>query len=120
MIREVGLFVLQTFYLWLFFAGGNLIASFIPFPIPGNVVGMLLLFAALCLGVVKVEQLQVASSFLLKHLTFFFIPLAVGLMNWGELFMEHSVTLGVSIVVSAFLTLIGVAIITLIGKRRLS
>lgn len=119
-MRNLGLFVLQTFYLWLFFAGGNLIASFIPFPIPGNVVGMVLLFAALCLGIVKIEHLQVASSFLLKHLTFFFIPLAVGLMNWGELFMEHSVTIGISIVASAFLTLIGVALITLLGKRRLS
>ncbi len=119
-MRNFGLFVLQTFYLWLFYTGGNLIASVIPFPIPGNVVGMVLLFAALCLGIVKVEQLQVASSFLLKHLTFFFIPLAVGLMNWGGLFMEHSVTIGVSIVVSAFLTLIGVALLTLLGKRRLS
>ncbi|MBQ5636518.1 MAG: CidA/LrgA family protein [Selenomonadales bacterium] len=49
-MRNVGLFVLQTFYLWLFYAGGNLIASVIPFPIPGNVVGMVLLFVALCLA----------------------------------------------------------------------
>ncbi|MBP3400904.1 MAG: CidA/LrgA family protein [Selenomonadales bacterium] len=119
-MRNLGLFVLQTFYLWLFYAGGNLIASVIPFPIPGNVVGMVLLFVALCLGIVKVEQLSVASSFLLKHLTFFFIPLAVGLMNWGELFMEHSVTIGISIVASALLTLLGVAALTLLCKGRVS
>ena len=50
-------------------------------PIPGNVVGVVILFTLLCTGVLKVRQVELAADFLLKHLVFFFSAVAVGLME---------------------------------------
>ncbi len=49
-------------------------------PIPGNVIGMLLLLTGLCSGVIKLAMIEEFSNFLLDHLAFFFIPAGVGVL----------------------------------------
>lgn len=49
-------------------------------PIPGNILGMLILFILLYSKVVKIEDIENVSDFLLSHLAFFFIPAGVGIM----------------------------------------
>jgi holin-like protein len=83
-------------------------------PLPGNLVGMLLLLALLRLGVVRLEQVQDAATLLLQHLNLFFIPLAVGLMAWGGLLGASGVSLGVSLAGSAAVCL---AVAGLAGQR---
>ena len=60
---------------------GVLIADVTRLPIPGNVIGMLILFLLLCFKVIKVEQISTISNFFLDHLAFFFIPAGVGLIS---------------------------------------
>ncbi len=84
---------------------GNQAAVVSGLPIPGNVVGMVLLFCLLCLGVIRLEYIQEAADFLLKHMLFFFIPLAVGLMNWGQLFYDHALVLAAAVVVGSIVPL---------------
>ena len=60
---------------------GEFLTAFLNLPIPGNLVGMLLLFLLLCCNVVKLKQVSTVSDFLLSHLSFFFIPAGVGLMS---------------------------------------
>lgn len=76
-------------------------------PLPGNVVGIVLLYALLNLGVLRLEQVQDAADFLLRHLVFFFIPVAVDLMNWGGVFYRYGLALALAIVVSTILTYLG-------------
>lgn len=64
--------------LWL---GGELIKIGLHIPIPGSVIGMVLLFILLSFGIVKVKHLQEISDFLLGNLAFFFVPLGVGLLG---------------------------------------
>jgi len=80
--------------------------------IPGSVIGMVLLFVFMCLGVVKLQYIEDAVNVLLKHMLFFFIPIIVGLMNSGDLIYKSGLALAASIVVSVLvaLTLTGVAI----------
>lgn len=59
---------------------GELIRVFLHIPIPGNVLGMIILFISLCTGIVKVEMIEETCDFLLSHLSFFFIPAGVALM----------------------------------------
>lgn len=49
-------------------------------PIPGSLIGMLLLVLALHFKIVKLGQISTISNFLLGHLSFFFIPAGVALM----------------------------------------
>ena len=64
---------------------GDLLSKLAGLPIPGNVLGMLLLFLLLCLKIVKVEQLREVTDFLLSNIAFFFVPAGVGLILCSEL-----------------------------------
>jgi len=49
--------------------------------IPGTVIGMILLFIALLTKIIKIEQIDMISKFLLDHLAFLFVPAGVGLIS---------------------------------------
>ena len=67
-----------------FTLAGELFQRVIPLPVPASVYGLTLLFAALCLGVVKLEQVKDAGGFLVSILPILFVSPAVGsLENWG-------------------------------------
>ena len=63
---------------------GELIHDYTGIPIPGNILGMLILLLLLCLKVIKLEQIREVSEFFLKRLAFFFLPPAIGLMLVGD------------------------------------
>ena len=63
----------------IYFAG-EIISKLFNLPIPGNIVGMILLFLLLISNIVKLEKVENLSNFFLDHLAFFFIPATVGLM----------------------------------------
>lgn len=50
-------------------------------PIPGNILGMLLLLFLLITRIIKVEDIDTITNFFLDHLAFFFIPAGVGLLS---------------------------------------
>ena len=63
---------------------GDLIHDITGIPVPGNILGMLILLLLLCLKIVKLEQIREISDFFLKRLAFFFLPPAIGLMLVGD------------------------------------
>lgn len=94
----------QLTLLALIYLLGNQVARLAHLPVPGNVVGIILLYLLLNLGVVRLEHVQEAADFLLRHLVFFFIPVAVDLMNWGGVFYRYGLALALAIVLSTALT----------------
>jgi holin-like protein len=70
-------------------------------PVPGNLVGLIALYALLSLGVVKVSWFDPLGSWLIKHLAFFFIPITVGLMDAAGFLLSHVVAITVALVASA-------------------
>ena len=63
---------------------GEVLQRLIPLPVPASVYGLLLLFTALCTGVVKLEQVKDAAGFLISILPILFVPTAVGILdNWA-------------------------------------
>lgn len=60
---------------------GELIQKALGLPIPGNVIGMLILFVGLYTGMIKLEMIDRISDFLLENLSFFFLPAAVSLIT---------------------------------------
>lgn len=88
-------------------------------PVPGNVLGIMVLFLLLSAGVVKERWISEAASFLLRHLVFFFIPVAVGLMNWGEVFYDYGWVLLGAIVGSTALPLLVTGWLAGALRRRL-
>ena len=92
-------FIGQIALLWAIYQLGNWLAALSYLPVPGNVLGMLILFLLLLTGVVQLHWIEDGADFLLKHLAFFFIPIAVGLMQWTGLFRLSGAQLLASIVV---------------------
>ena len=63
---------------------GEALQRLIPLPIPASVYGLSLLFLALCLKIVKVEQVKETGGFLTSILPILFVSPAVGIVeDWG-------------------------------------
>lgn len=60
---------------------GEVIKSVLPLPIPASIYGMVLLFAGLMTGVIKLESVKETGTFLIEIMPVMFIPAGVGLMN---------------------------------------
>lgn len=60
---------------------GELLRAMLPFPIPASVYGMLSLLLCLCLGIVKLDQIEDAGSFLIQIMPTLFIVSNVGVMT---------------------------------------
>ena len=110
--------MLGFFHILLFWAIGNAAAYFTGCPVSGNVIGMILLFAALCAGVVKPHRVRPAARFLLGSMALFFVPFGVGLMVSYELMLSHLWAILAASVVSTLLVLLCVGgLYQKIGRR---
>nr|WP_289847934.1 CidA/LrgA family protein [Aliiglaciecola lipolytica] len=79
--------------------------------LPGSIIGMLLLFFCLSVGVIPVRLMEDGAKLMLKHMLLFFIPIAVGLMNYFELMYQQiglilACTIASNIVVAVILSLL--------------
>lgn len=65
---------------------GEALQRIIPLPIPASVYGLVLLFLALCLKLVKVEHVKETGSFLISLLPFLFVSHVVGIVeHWDAI-----------------------------------
>lgn len=71
----------QSAILLLIIFIGEVLNRVFKIPIPGSVIGMIILLIALLTGIVKLSHIEEISNFLLDHLAFFFIPAGVGLLS---------------------------------------
>lgn len=63
---------------------GEALQRLIPLPIPASIYGLSLLFLALCLKIVKLEQVAEVGAFLRSLLPMLFVAPAVSIVeNWG-------------------------------------
>ncbi len=70
----------QLALLLLFVFLGDFLNRGLGIPLPGNILGLILLLVALLSGLVKLEQVDGVGQFLLSHMTVLFIPAGVGLL----------------------------------------
>lgn len=65
---------------------GELLYVIIPLPIPASVYGLVLMLAALCTGIIRLNQVKETAGFLIEIMPVMFIPAAAGLLNsWSLL-----------------------------------
>lgn len=98
-IAEVGV-------LYLFYLAGDYLQQLLQLPIPGSIVGLLLLFILLLLKIVPVKLIENGSNFILAYLPMFFIPATAGIMNHLDIFSGRGLLLIGILVVSSVLTMV--------------
>ncbi len=65
---------------------GEVLNRIIPLPIPASIYGMILLFAALVTGVIKLSAVKETGKFLIDIMPLLFIPATVGLIeSWATM-----------------------------------
>lgn len=63
---------------------GELLNRLIPLPVPASIYGMVILFTALCTGVIKLSAVKETGKFLIYIMPMMFIPATVGLLeSWS-------------------------------------
>jgi holin-like protein len=85
-----------------FLFAGEVISAVLNVPIPGNVIGMGLLLAALCARIVREEWVREAAELLLSHLALFFVPAGVGVMVYFDLIGREWLPIVSAMVLSTF------------------
>lgn len=88
---------------------GELLHHYLHLPIPGSVIGMLLLVIALGLKLPYSARVEPAANVLINHLALLYFPIGVGLiMEWSK-FSQYGWALLVSVVGGTLITIVLVA-----------
>lgn len=96
----------RTFYILLFWLIGNALSILTGGYVSGNIIGMILLFAALCLHWVKAETVRPAARFLLGAMALFFVPYGVGLMDSYRVILDNLWAIVISGIASTIIVLL--------------
>lgn len=92
--------------LLLFHVLGIALQRLFSIPLPGNVLGMILLATALVSGLVRQTWIEEAADLLIDNLSFLFVPAGVGCMSFFHILPRQWFPLSVSIVASLVVVLV--------------
>lgn len=87
-------------------SAGRLLSWSLGLPVPGTVIGILILLGALVALRRVPEPLGRVADFLLAHLNFFYIPAGVGVMVYAALLADDLWPIVVALFASTFLAMI--------------
>jgi len=87
-----------------FTMAGEALQQLLPLPIPASVYGLALLFAALCMGFVKVEQVKTTGNFLSSLLPILFVSPTVGIVEDWALIQPQLLPIALLLTASTILT----------------
>jgi len=98
--------VVQIGILYVLYIIGEWIADIFNLLIPGSVIGMILLLGLLFIRGLKLEWIEEGAGFMVRHLTFFFIPATVGIMQYYDIFAGKGFMLVIIVLISTILVMV--------------
>ncbi len=63
---------------------GEILSALLPITFPGSVLAMILLFLLFFTGILKEKQVATVGDFLLKNMSIFFLPAAIGILEYWD------------------------------------
>lgn len=113
LLREL-LIILSIYFI------GQLISTSLHLPVPGNILGMLILLILLISNKLKLSQIETVSNFFLDHLAFLFIPACVGLMTSIYVIKDSWYKVLIVIVVTTIVIMISTGhIVQFLSRKKL-
>jgi holin-like protein len=113
-MMKLGIIILQVCFLYVFFFLGTALKQIIPLPIPASMFGLFLLFLALCCKVIKLKWVEQGSKWLMAELLLFFVPSAVGIVNYQQIISMQGVEI---VLLIAFSTMIVMGMTALTAEK---
>ena len=98
---------IQIAIIYIIYSIGNFISSLISnvILIPGNIIGMVILLLLLTGNVLKLSMIEDTSSFMLKYMGFFFVPITVGIMESYKLIQDSIFQIIIILFISCILVM---------------
>ncbi len=88
---------------------GNTIQTFTGISVPGSVLGMLVLFLSMALGLVKVEWVKPGATLFIRYMILLFVPISVGLMQHLDMLIANALPIFASAVGGSLIVLVSLA-----------
>ncbi|WP_019240639.1 MULTISPECIES: CidA/LrgA family holin-like protein [Bacillus] len=98
--------IIQIAILYVFLLIGNVAHTYLHIPLPGSIIGLLLLFLALSQKIFSVKWIEQGASFLLAFLPLLFVPTLVGIIKYPELFYGKGILVLLVVIISTVMTII--------------
>ena len=73
---------------------------------PASVIGLVLLFIALCTGIVKLEQVETVGTALTNNISFLFVPAGISVINSLPILSKSPILIILLIIISTILLLV--------------
>lgn len=102
----------QILLLSLIATAGDFIANWTGLPIPGPLIGTGLVFTGLVSGCLRLEWFEDGADVLIRDIILFFVPAAVGIMQYTNLFGPLGAMLLMSVLVSIVILLWTISVST--------
>lgn len=86
---------------------GEAVKFILPFPVPGSIYGMVIMFVLLITGAVKLEKVETVADFLVDCMPLMFVPGGVGLIkSWSTLQAMLPAVAGSIVLVTPFVMVV--------------
>ncbi|MED4204917.1 CidA/LrgA family protein [Neobacillus mesonae] len=115
---KLGVIIIQVLIIHVFLFLGAAVKEVVPLPIPASMFGLCLLFLALFLKIIKLEWVEKGANWLMAELLLFFIPSAVGIVNYDEIISLQGAEIVMLIGISTMIVVGMTAVIAEIMTRR--
>lgn len=96
-------YIKQLLIILLFTLLGELLAKVIPLPVPAAIYGIVLLFTALCTGLLKPEKVAETAHFFVNILSMLLVAPTVNFLAYWGIIAPNLIPICIIILVSTFL-----------------
>ena len=98
--------LLQIAVLFIFYYAGMFVQEFFKVPIPGSIIGLLLLFLFLQIKLIPVTYINRGAGFLISILPLLFVPVCIGVMKYPVLISLKGFNIMFIVFISTLFTMV--------------
>ena len=97
---------------------GEGISSVLHLPVPGSIIGLVLLFLALQFKLLRLRHISMVGNFLLANMTILFLPPAVGIMDKFQVIAPYLLPIILIVLGEIVLNVCVIAVVVQLIKTR--
>lgn len=97
---------------------GEFLSTLLNLPIPGSILGLILLFLALETKLIRLRHIDLVGNFLLANMTILFLPAAVGIMEKFEEIKDYLIPIMIIILGAIFINVLVIGFVVQFVKNH--
>ena len=90
----------------MFYYAGLMVQEFLKIPIPGSIIGLLLLFLSLYVKLIPINMINRGAGFLIAILPLLFVPVCIGVIKYPILLSIKGLSIIFVVFISSVFTLL--------------